>query len=1653
MKSVAPGGPELFNPYLDAQSEERIASDVVVMLELVREVVAHVQAGLDGFCCYAQDYVRPGLCVWDVYSRYWQARTKWLDDPTEFTEAKQEALEVCYALLKSVTARSRNPFLWDGRLDVVRRHLKKIMFFAQMGEDEDAETDEEQGAEVQGITGPVERDGIGSNEVTREVLFLDENLQVESKDPRKAKTQLRYVEKEVRKSIREALQYLCYYTCFRDFTTLWFPEFVRPVWAQVNSDPIAVLRYYDLASLEKARMELWLEVHHGRLPRNTFLQMLFEEYRNLDRVSLITPYDPPAGTEDEGTPLPDLIDHATVLRFTSRTKPWYRVVLQLLVQLVCDKVCRNSVQEYLTIFLYDALFENADTFADPWDLVAKAWPGHYWTSVANPLAEQVWYMENVYLCAEYAEAMVFEGGRGSFRSEHDCLDFSRFLVVDEGITFDVLRRGFPFDEENVFDEQTRHELRGIGGLKPELQTRVRGLLQTALHERLQRLLTNLPFRWLRLQRAVDGCVRNHGVPGISVSLLRPLDAALDASPLDVGMMVRRKAPPRSAAASASIPDQVAFQSFADKAEPFRRHYVTTSNFIPTLPKVSFPERPVVAGKSGFLYHSARKHMRADTLFSLGSFSQLLAAAFFVEKQLSLDRRELPEKVAEQLESLFYEIKEKPLDESEEEEEPPPPPPRSLFELFANTPVNDILRAMRAPYVLPDLAGATGAGDQVRLRDLTGHAVLSAGPLVGRGLKDDKPSVLDIMRGKAPEELGYDKLAVAREPREAYEPTPAGALVLQYLLELFHSPDKTSMYDILRPWLAEPRNNVRELGFRVNKARMSDEVPTGPGVADENDDESDAIEPYAALGHPVDYDPSKPSTAKRLMLQYPELAGGAIATPLAFSRLLANMCNGFGNSIVDEKSAAISHEGARMLWDKLHFQETSEAMRQAGIDGATSGAVLLARGFDRVDNAKFVMQHFSNEGHCGLFLLCIQGPDSGRGCVICCNAGARLSCLVDVAATIVEEEHWVACATSVFSSKFGFAGRKQKEQAAAVEDHSAATSGNTTAAIAVESEGKTKEGSEETKKEKFSTDLDAMGAAVREEVFTFQKKFQQRFFGKLISKEVCPMKAKDFLRDERSKHDRGPRNQLIMMHASSSQQQDERSRTTGGEIFTNPASDLIIADATDVGTLGKVENLFSPFFPSVDYDSWCTRRHNPAKFDYVRFDVEGKDTLWNASTADTASWMFFLSTGFVKSGDLPERVFLCVFDHKKKEYVDLLPRALEPVANAQHWMRINGKILYNIAKQDCHEGSNRTKFELRMFPDGGVARIALFAEKDLVEIVLADKNGTKNSDWRNTAGVADVPAWKAFLQNPKATAYTEAEASPYSSAQDVRLLKDRLKVEQLEQEDEEPAVDITDSANAFRKRRTFVLNQQLLTANTLAQMNKRPPEQVADILVNVASSDLGALVLFPDFARQEIGKPVMQESSTALLSDNVPARYLPLVSYPKCPFTHERGILFPRQRNQAVGQGSVLVVVLARDRNNATDTVQPVTISRVELDFSHSFHDMAEFVEVFATDWTEGEDGKMKEKQMLERGLMLSQAASDAGNEGQGARLLQAGHFERLCEKRYAKSFAGSTMTFEGFSARRATHVAVRLWPCGALNCLRVLSPQKEFTHRVKPKKT
>ncbi len=153
---------------------------------------------------------------------------------------------------------------------------------------------------------------------------------------------------EVRYNVFQALQYLADWLSGNGCVAL--PASMR----KADGEPVFVRIMDDLATTERSRWEVWAEVHHGRVSRDTFERILAEE------VAFI----------QSGAERPD---KRPQVRWQGEAARWYPIAVKLLRQLMTAEDPPEFATELLLPFTFDLVRDAPD----PWQAACALCPGRY----------------------------------------------------------------------------------------------------------------------------------------------------------------------------------------------------------------------------------------------------------------------------------------------------------------------------------------------------------------------------------------------------------------------------------------------------------------------------------------------------------------------------------------------------------------------------------------------------------------------------------------------------------------------------------------------------------------------------------------------------------------------------------------------------------------------------------------------------------------------------------------------------------------------------------------------------------------------------------------------------------------------------------------------------------------------------------------------------------------------------------------------------------------------------------------------------------------------------------------------------------------------------------------------------------------------------
>lgn len=193
-----------------------------------------------------------------------------------------------------------------------------------------------------------------------------------------------------------------------------------------------------------------------------------------------------------------------------------------------------------------------------------------------------------------------------------------------------------------------------------------------------------------------------------------------------------------------------------------------------------------------------------------------------------------------------------------------------------TPVNDLLRSVKSPWLVTAASGAFIA-DDVTLSMLVNHTALGMHYVYGIPITDSVPTPLQLINGSA-KSYGYEFLRLERPAGTTFSYSGGGFVVMQYLLE---SMEGQPIDDITRPFL--DGCGLRDFTFSQLRA--------APGTA-------------FAFGHK--FDKTNAGDGEVPALVFPPLAAGALCTPAALATFLCHLGDAYHNV---QGSGSISHRTA------------------------------------------------------------------------------------------------------------------------------------------------------------------------------------------------------------------------------------------------------------------------------------------------------------------------------------------------------------------------------------------------------------------------------------------------------------------------------------------------------------------------------------------------------------------------------------------------------------------------------------------------------------------------------------------------------------------------------------------------------------------------
>ena len=271
-------------------------------------------------------------------------------------------------------------------------------------------------------------------------------------------------------------------------------------------------------------------------------------------------------------------------------------------------------------------------------------------------------------------------------------------------------------------------------------------------------------------------------------------------------------------------------------------------------------------------------------------------------------------------------------------------------------VVDVLRRLGSPFRLECAPGVPDAWvGELTLAHLVNHTGLGLHyvPGVPPGRPGGFPPVLELLQGQHTRELRYPRIVLEKRPGTRFSYSGAGFMLLQHILELEHGGRPID--EVLRPWLATCGVGVADLSF--------DQVDPA-GEAHRQQQRVHLAHGYREDGNEV--------AGTRLM--FPPLAAGAHGAPRGLCTFLFHLARAY-RLPAGTASGGIPHETACAMLDgavDLGCFDFMHSRMGLGVFVAKCGP------------NRFMLHQAANDGFRGLFLVCFDGPDAGRGFVLLSN---------------------------------------------------------------------------------------------------------------------------------------------------------------------------------------------------------------------------------------------------------------------------------------------------------------------------------------------------------------------------------------------------------------------------------------------------------------------------------------------------------------------------------------------------------------------------------------------------------------------------------------------------------------------------------------------
>ena len=299
----------------------------------------------------------------------------------------------------------------------------------------------------------------------------------------------------------------------------------------------------------------------------------------------------------------------------------------------------------------------------------------------------------------------------------------------------------------------------------------------------------------------------------------------------------------------------------------------------------------------------------------------------------------------------------------------------------DTSVNDLFKNAKSRFKLKSASSLDqDYSNEVNLLHLMSHGALNMHYVNGVPANKDMPTIEEFLFGN--EEYGYDKIEIINRPGRVFKYSGAGFIVLEHLIETLEG---RSIKKLTRPFL----DSLGMIDFSFDQV-VSSEKPCASGYLDNGDQ----VEGGRKM--------------------FPSFAAGAMSTATDVTIFLNELTKSFQNT---QKSKVLSTDTAiKMLYgqDKGCFK----------FMGANMGLGVFV--LDAGDN-KFALHQGANDGFRSIYIHCFDGPDTGVGFSLFCNANNKgVPFLAEVSQLILKELRLDGVNLESFDTSFDSSKLSQEE---------------------------------------------------------------------------------------------------------------------------------------------------------------------------------------------------------------------------------------------------------------------------------------------------------------------------------------------------------------------------------------------------------------------------------------------------------------------------------------------------------------------------------------------------------------------------------------------------------------------------------------------------